>query len=508
MLLDTGNATPEPAPASRRERIDARAERSEPRTERPESRAERGDESGRPVDQRPHAATETNDVAESKPNAVDAAAPTDHKTAVELKIIPNAEEVEASETPHDGADVSMILTAFDTATDATQPTSEPANTTADPAQPAVAAATSVPAQIPQLQETAPEAMVPASIQTVPDASKPDPTGDTKADPKVDAETPSKPETKAAPTFGPETNPNIDPKIDPKSGPRLDGKADTTHEHEIKTPAKLAEAEADPAPAELKTARAVPTPAAGRNAAADADHVNHANHANHADPADPANKPATAVPERAAPTTARPARPDGEPAAERPSPKPAELNRPAVDAAASLKSGAEMPSHLNLLAPANHGSAAAGPAGAPSAGTAPVAVPIAGLVVEIAAQAQAGKSRFAIRLDPPELGRIDVRLDVDREGNVATRLVVERPETLDLLRRDAPQLERALQQAGLKTGDHALEFSLRDQAFGRDAETPRNPAQLIVPEEDGAPLEALKSNYGRLVGLGGGIDIRV
>ena len=46
-------------------------------------------------------------------------------------------------------------------------------------------------------------------------------------------------------------------------------------------------------------------------------------------------------------------------------------------------------------------------------------------------------------------------------------MVDRADTLDLLKRDALQLERALQQAGLKTSDNALEFSLRQQAFARD-----------------------------------------
>ena len=73
------------------------------------------------------------------------------------------------------------------------------------------------------------------------------------------------------------------------------------------------------------------------------------------------------------------------------------------------------------------------------------VPLEGLAVEIAARAQAGRNRFEIRLDPPELGRIDVRLDIDRSGQVTSRLVVERAETLDVLRRDAHQLERALQE---------------------------------------------------------------
>ena len=82
------------------------------------------------------------------------------------------------------------------------------------------------------------------------------------------------------------------------------------------------------------------------------------------------------------------------------------------------------------------------------------------VVEIVSRAEAGLKRFDIRLDPPDLGRIDVRLDVDNNGRVTSRLIVERAETLDLLRRDAPQLERALQQAGLKT-DGGIDFSLRD-----------------------------------------------
>ena len=92
------------------------------------------------------------------------------------------------------------------------------------------------------------------------------------------------------------------------------------------------------------------------------------------------------------------------------------------------------------------------------------MPLEGLAVEIAARAQGGRNRFEIRLDPPELGRIDVRLDIDRSGQVTSRLVVEKAETLDVLRRDAHQLERALQDAGLKTSDNGMQFSLRDQAF--------------------------------------------
>jgi flagellar hook-length control protein FliK len=139
---------------------------------------------------------------------------------------------------------------------------------------------------------------------------------------------------------------------------------------------------------------------------------------------------------------------------------------------------------------------------------PVAVPLAGLAFEIATQASNGKNHFEIRLDPPELGRIDVKLNVDRDGNVSTHLVADRSDTLDLLKRDSASLERALQDSGLKTSDNGLQFSLRQQDSGSDETPAQNTTQLIIPEDDAAPLEALRQGYGRLLGLGGGLDIRV
>jgi flagellar hook-length control protein FliK len=137
-----------------------------------------------------------------------------------------------------------------------------------------------------------------------------------------------------------------------------------------------------------------------------------------------------------------------------------------------------------------------------------AVPVAGLAVEIVARVHDGLRRFEIRLDPPELGRIDVRLDVDHSGKVTSRLMVERAETLDLLRRDAPSLERALQHAGLNT-EGGLEFSLRDQNFANREQAPRDGAsRLIVPDDEAVAAEAARRGYGRVIGLGGGVDIRV
>jgi flagellar hook-length control protein FliK len=139
-----------------------------------------------------------------------------------------------------------------------------------------------------------------------------------------------------------------------------------------------------------------------------------------------------------------------------------------------------------------------------------AVPLSGLAVEIAASARSGNSRFEIRLDPADLGRIDVRIDVDRNGQVTSHLTVEKPETLSLLRQDAPQLQQALNDAGLKTSNGGLQFSLRDQSSGQNNGNAngRNAQHVIVSEESTVPAAIAGRSYGRLSGASGGVDIRV
>jgi flagellar hook-length control protein FliK len=154
-------------------------------------------------------------------------------------------------------------------------------------------------------------------------------------------------------------------------------------------------------------------------------------------------------------------------------------------------------------------AAATPAANQTAAAQPAAVPLAGVAIEIAGRAIAGKNRFEIRLDPPELGRIDVRLDVDRNGHVTSHLTVDRPETLNLLRQDSAGLERALQDAGLKTSDNGLQFSLRDQTMGQDQPQAPNPRALqVVVDDDSLTSTTAIPQRSRIAGMGGGLDIRV
>jgi len=139
------------------------------------------------------------------------------------------------------------------------------------------------------------------------------------------------------------------------------------------------------------------------------------------------------------------------------------------------------------------------------------VPLNGLAVEIATRSQSGASSFAIRLDPADLGRIDVRLDVDKHGQVTSHLTVEKPETLAMLRQDAPQLQRALNDSGLKTADNSLQFSLGDQAspqHNADRGGERQSQRFIVQADDTIVAPAQLRGYGRMAGARSGIDIRV
>jgi flagellar hook-length control protein FliK len=105
----------------------------------------------------------------------------------------------------------------------------------------------------------------------------------------------------------------------------------------------------------------------------------------------------------------------------------------------------------------------------------------------------------------------VRVDIDRNGQVISHLTVEKPETLSMLRQDAPQLQQALDDAGLKTGDGGLQFSLRDQSSsGQNGGNGNNPnaQRLVISDEDAVTASVAGRSYGRSLSASGGVDIRV
>jgi flagellar hook-length control protein FliK len=117
---------------------------------------------------------------------------------------------------------------------------------------------------------------------------------------------------------------------------------------------------------------------------------------------------------------------------------------------------------------------------------------AALAVTIATKSADGAKHFDIRLDPPELGRVDVRLTVDDAGRAQAALAVEKPQTLALLQKDSPQLERALKDAGLDLSQNGLNFSLKGQQQQSGSNAPagrqrHHTVRAIVAADSVSPL---------------------
>ncbi|GJE25935.1 hypothetical protein LKMONMHP_0779 [Methylobacterium organophilum] len=160
-------------------------------------------------------------------------------------------------------------------------------------------------------------------------------------------------------------------------------------------------------------------------------------------------------------------------------------------------------------------AAAAPPQAPAPTAQVIQAPIAAVPMTIGLRSLKGSSQFEIRLDPLDLGRIDVTLDIDGDGGaVSAKLVVDRPETLALLRRDADSLQQALTQAGFDPGSTALDLSLRDPSGrgageggnnGNGSASRPSRGSIASNEPESAPVE--KAMLRSLRGLSG-IDIRI
>lgn len=97
----------------------------------------------------------------------------------------------------------------------------------------------------------------------------------------------------------------------------------------------------------------------------------------------------------------------------------------------------------------------------------------------------------VRLEPVELGRVQVKLDVGADARVTAVVAADNPATLSDLMRSSRELERALESAGLELVAGGLSFDLSDRgnAFTpEDApESLRGPlAPDTAPANDAAP----------------------
>jgi flagellar hook-length control protein FliK len=77
----------------------------------------------------------------------------------------------------------------------------------------------------------------------------------------------------------------------------------------------------------------------------------------------------------------------------------------------------------------------------------------------------GTNQMHIKLNPVELGGIDIRMEVDADHHVRAILTIEKPETYDLLHKDAQHLQKLLEESGLKLADaNAIQYEQRSSSL--------------------------------------------
>ena len=94
----------------------------------------------------------------------------------------------------------------------------------------------------------------------------------------------------------------------------------------------------------------------------------------------------------------------------------------------------------------------------------------------------GTSKFEIRLDPAELGEVDVKIEVDRDGRVQAVLTARESSAADALTRGLRSLENALTQAGLNLGENGVQIAL-DQRNDKEAFTHNGDASDNTDAQD-------------------------
>ena len=139
-----------------------------------------------------------------------------------------------------------------------------------------------------------------------------------------------------------------------------------------------------------------------------------------------------------------------------------------------------------------------------------------LAAHIARKASEGARVFDIRLDPPELGRVDVRLEMRAGEKVSAVLSAERADALAELQRSARDLERALNEAGLDLDEDGLSFEFAggdpDQTSEDEpAPEPGGPDRFTVTIERGETGRAMLGEpmdlYGFALSARAGLDLR-
>ena len=135
-------------------------------------------------------------------------------------------------------------------------------------------------------------------------------------------------------------------------------------------------------------------------------------------------------------------------------------------------------------------------------------PGAQVAILITRAVQDGVHRVSLRLHPAELGRVNVELEIAADGPVQAMVTAEKQDTLDMLQRDSRILEKALQDAGLKTNSDSLTFNLRGEQRDGTHETAEAEADASGSADEADAELADTTTQGATIVSDRALDIRV
>ncbi|MBL4691829.1 MAG: flagellar hook-length control protein FliK [Magnetovibrio sp.] len=119
-------------------------------------------------------------------------------------------------------------------------------------------------------------------------------------------------------------------------------------------------------------------------------------------------------------------------------------------------------------------------------------------VQIAKAISDGVDQIRIQLKPAHLGRIDIQLEMSQDGRVAAVISADSKDTMDMLKQDSQELERALREAGLNLNSGDLSFSMRGEGgnASNDGEMAQGNSKSSDPILEPTLSELMEMNSGQ------------
>ena len=109
----------------------------------------------------------------------------------------------------------------------------------------------------------------------------------------------------------------------------------------------------------------------------------------------------------------------------------------------------------------------------------------GLALEMRKSIEDGREHMRVRLDPKELGQLDVRLSFEKDGALRAIITASTSASNDLLRQELPTLVRNLSDAGVRMDEGSLRFELQSGSGGGSGQRQTPQEERRTPSRNGA-----------------------